>query len=648
MQNKNKAWLLLISALAAITISLSSKVVADGLPDLLAEIEKERFLMKSDLQERQQLEAYLENLNSYPLSIQGQFYLYYQNALVRTGKLKESIAARKTLLEIHRQSPLSPSLLRYSKMLLGLAYANLSKGDQSKPWLIEVIQDAEAAHDYKIVFHSSLILGDVYSGEKDFAQAFASYQVAQKVLSEELLPGDDQQLAYAWQAEMHYRTGFVYRSMWRDADAVEFFKRALEFDVLIDNSRNIKYDLNQIGDAYFRLGDIEQAYSYYLQLEESLKVSTTADQGRYLDFTSSMINFHVHQNNLEKAKFYLDKANAVLPQVQSKSIRVRYFLASSNYSILAGEFSRVIENCETIESELTNRSRAEYGGDIMRLKAEAYFGLEQYQRSSELFERVHQLYLERSDHVRLMTAEVERARFDFEAETLKVERLMQANKFKELELASERDKFRVSMIIIILALLLILSLVVMVVFTLRNEKRLKFLADYDALTSVPNRRSIIEYGEQLSRGNGSFSVLLIDVDHFKSINDNFGHAKGDKVLQYIALLASSYCSDVIRFGRLGGEEFLFVLNDACESTALTLAQSFSDSLQEKSVEGIKSPTVSIGVAIQSDTALSFEKLLEQADEALYHAKSSGRDCIKLYSISDECQGFTSHSNGTMV
>lgn len=639
MQNKNKAWLLIFTMLAATLVSASTGASADKLSALLAKIEKERFLMKSDLQERQQLEAYLDELSSYPISMQSQFYLYYQNALVRTGMLQESIAIREKLLEIHRQSPVSPSLLRYSKMLLGLAYANLSKGDQSKPWLIEVIDDAKTAGDYKIAFHSALILGDVYSGEKNFAQAFSSYQMAQRVLSEELLPGDDQQQAYAWQAEMNYRTGFVYRSMWRDSDAVEFFKRALEFDVLINNARNIKYDLNQIGDAYFRLGDNQQAYFYYRQLEESLRVSITADQGRHLDFSSSMVNFHVREKNLTKAKFYLDQASSILPSVQPVSIRIRYFLAKSNYSILIGDFSDVIKNCGAIESELTERSRAEYGSEVLRLMAEANYGLGQYKKSAELFERVHQVYLERSDHVRLMAAEVERARFDFESEILKVERLMQDNQFKELELASEKDKFRVSIIIIVLAILLILSLITMVVFALRNEKRLKFLADYDSLTSVPNRRSIIAYGEELSHEGGEFSVLLIDVDHFKNINDTFGHAQGDRVLQYIALVASGYCNDSIRFGRLGGEEFLFVINEPAETTALTLAQSFSDELQQKAIGGIKSPTVSVGVAFRSDPEISFGKLLEQADEALYQAKREGRDCIKQYSKCSTEQSF---------
>jgi len=643
MRNKNKAWLLIISALTAI-ISVSSKVFADGLPDLLAEIEKERFLMKSDLQERQKLEAYLDQLPSYPLATQGEFYLYYQNALVRTGKLQESISARQKLLDIHKQSPVSPSFLRYSKMLLGLAYANLSKGDQSKPWLIEVIKDAETAADYQIAFHSSLILGDVYSGEKNFSQAFASYQKAQAMLSEKMLPGGQKMQGYAWQAEMNYRTGYVYRHMWRDADAAEFFKRALEFDRLIGNARNIKYDLNQIADAYYRLGDFKEAIVYYQQLEEILQQSEVSDNGRHLDFASSMVNYYVKQNELGFAKRYLEKAQNKFPIVQSTSIRIRFFLASSNYSILSGNFKSVLENCQAIEDELTEKTWPEYGSEMLRLRAEAYYGLGEYRKSSELFERVHQLYLERSDHVRLMTAEVERARFDFEAETLKVERLMQDNQFKALELESEKDKFRVSVIIIVLALLLIFSLVAMVVFALRNEKKLKFLAEYDALTSVPNRRSIIAYGEQLSDGEGEFSVLLIDVDHFKNINDTFGHAQGDRVLQYIALVASSFCNNSVRFGRLGGEEFLFIVNSSVESVALTLARSFSDKLQEKAVEGIKSPTVSVGVAFRSDPSLSFGKLLEQADEALYQAKSSGRDCIKQYTEGRIKQGFTSYTH----
>src|SRR5262249_4737001 len=131
------------------------------------------------------------------------------------------------------------------------------------------------------------------------------------------------------------------------------------------------------------------------------------------------------------------------------------------------------------------------------------------------------------------------------------------------------------------------------------------------------------------------AVMLLDLDNFKTINDRFGHAIGDRVLQRFAEVGSNCMRRFDIFGRLGGEEFAALLVDASRDRALMVAEQIRTSLMQatREVDG-KSviATVSIGVVISYDAVLDLSALLAQADHALYRAKDNGRNRIEIASI----------------
>jgi len=131
------------------------------------------------------------------------------------------------------------------------------------------------------------------------------------------------------------------------------------------------------------------------------------------------------------------------------------------------------------------------------------------------------------------------------------------------------------------------------------------------------------------------SVLLIDLDHFKSINDRFGHAIGDRVLQVFAdtAKANTRSSDLI--GRLGGEEFAAVLYNVSREKAVALAERIRSSFAEAASEVDGRPvaaTVSIGVVLSPDATFDVPALLVQADQALYFAKERGRNRVEVATL----------------
>jgi diguanylate cyclase (GGDEF)-like protein len=173
----------------------------------------------------------------------------------------------------------------------------------------------------------------------------------------------------------------------------------------------------------------------------------------------------------------------------------------------------------------------------------------------------------------------------------------------------------------------------------RTEYRHKTAALVDPLTGLSNRRAFLQDGEvQLKRQATDprpTAVMLLDLDNFKSVNDRFGHAIGDRVLQLFAEVAGNCMRRMDLFGRLGGEEFAALLIDTSRERAMAVAEQIRASFANATCEVAGRPvvaTVSIGVVVSYDAVLDLSALLAQADHALYRAKDNGRNRIEIASI----------------
>jgi len=165
------------------------------------------------------------------------------------------------------------------------------------------------------------------------------------------------------------------------------------------------------------------------------------------------------------------------------------------------------------------------------------------------------------------------------------------------------------------------------------QQKLIQLATRDGLTKVFNRRVLMEFLEEqlllAIEHQQPLSILMIDADHFKSINDRFGHHVGDQVLIRLAELSHGCVGADGKFGRIGGEEFLAVLPNTDSEQAQVLARKLLHTIAETRVDvGGTEPlqfTVSMGVASSSKAICTPEDLLKRADMALYRAKEQGRN-----------------------
>jgi len=180
-----------------------------------------------------------------------------------------------------------------------------------------------------------------------------------------------------------------------------------------------------------------------------------------------------------------------------------------------------------------------------------------------------------------------------------------------------------------LMLLIAIGLILMATDRVRSE--FEYIASHDSLTNALSRRNLTELCQQelerCKRHGRVMAVLLIDIDHFKSINDKLGHQAGDRALVLFVSAVNTLLRRADAIGRLGGEEFVVVLPE----TSTDVARVVAERIRSK-VAGLSSPepfTVSIGVTTNVSAHDTVDTLMARADRAMYEAKERGRDQVVL-------------------
>lgn len=211
--------------------------------------------------------------------------------------------------------------------------------------------------------------------------------------------------------------------------------------------------------------------------------------------------------------------------------------------------------------------------------------------------------------------------------------------------------------VILVALLgrIALAFVVLALVKERQEIQQRMFALTDALTGLPNRRALFASAEALTEEGGYLmsdpvSVLVFDLDHFKKINDTYGHRLGDHVLQLFSETLSGTLDDDSIIGRLGGEEFAAILPGSDLSAAASSAERVRFAFSEVAaiINGLPiAGTVSVGVASHDDMACDIAALFHRADAALYTAKQNGRNRVQALAPDEPSQfeeaGFEAHA-----
>lgn len=216
---------------------------------------------------------------------------------------------------------------------------------------------------------------------------------------------------------------------------------------------------------------------------------------------------------------------------------------------------------------------------------------------------------------------------------LQLDTLNKQNQILQLQQALDRKAVEASRLYIVL-LLMALGFITLWIYRLkRSQLRFMWLSRLDSLTGICNRKHFIEEAETAlqaaAKTRQPAALVILDLDHFKSINDTFGHAVGDHTLKHIVEACRPLLSAREVFGRLGGEEFAVLLPDCTPEQALARAEQLRAAIGALSPleSGELSVSASLGVADTHSAGYDVSELLVRADHALYRAKSEGRNRV---------------------
>ncbi len=218
-----------------------------------------------------------------------------------------------------------------------------------------------------------------------------------------------------------------------------------------------------------------------------------------------------------------------------------------------------------------------------------------------------------------------------ENELLESQNELKSLQLKEAEIQTQTQRRNITILIVTAIIFLIL-----LIRQLKIRSILKVLTKTDSLTGLYNRRTLFSRGEHLIKmaikDSSPLSVILIDIDHFKSINDNFGHSVGDKTIAEVAKLGRETMRSKDVFARLGGEEFAAILPETCIDEAKAIAERFREKVEQLVLKNheISRVTISAGVACLTEEFADFDALLNAADNAMYQAKDAGRNAVRSY------------------
>ena len=215
--------------------------------------------------------------------------------------------------------------------------------------------------------------------------------------------------------------------------------------------------------------------------------------------------------------------------------------------------------------------------------------------------------------------------------------LNRQNSLLQLQQQVDQKTAQNSRLLMLLAVLSALTIAYWGYKTRRLQASLRRMAETDALTGICNRHHFTVKSDrtlaQCARGGEHVALIMFDLDHFKSINDSYGHATGDWVLTCVAATCAGMCRKIDHLGRLGGEEFAILLHGCDLKAATRVAEDCRVHMSriDTSASGYTFPiTASFGVSATSMSGYDLDKLMSHADQMLYRAKHEGRNRVRAY------------------
>ena len=482
------------------------------------------------------------------------------------------------------------------------------------------IEQAYQLEDSRLVADGRSIRGGLYSYQGNFAKALEDLITAQQLYEKLGLSN--------WALVNLSELATSYRRFGDATTAISYYQK-LEAayrengDELaaITISTDIAFALEELGEYEQALDHYLKSYQFWKNKNDKLLTDNSA-----VNIASDLLKL----NRIDEALQYLDSVDSQLIAPNYATVSF-YNLSYAEAALKKADPSKAIDYLTKAEAAFRHTKNTRGMAQLYQLKSDVFQAMEEWQQAFEALQTYTTLHLELDKNMQLSRTTEMRTRFDSQRIENENQRLIENQQLKDHELQILEQNKLLQLAVIIMSLIIMAILSIFTYKQVSKSKSLAVLALTDHLTQLPNRRYTYSRCERIFETakltHTPMSVILFDADHFKSINDTFGHDIGDKVLIHIADVSSQLVRPQDLVGRVGGEEFLIVLPETDSKEASEIAARLITEIADASLVHISPAlqlTVSAGVAtLNGDTEVS--QLINRADQALYQAKSAGRN-----------------------
>jgi len=577
-----------------------------------------------------------ELLNSYDteinvLSVENQvkYYQVLSELYIEISQYKLAHTAASQGLKIAQHLTSPTILISELSYLRGFTLENLGDADGAVKNYLNGLEVAESLDDKKFIADGLVNLGAIYYLTEQYEKSLTMLNSA-LVIANTL---DNNELKGSVNSEL----GILYSYMYNPKKSVKFYQASYEHFKKAGMELYALSSLQNIAINHMDEGRYEQAILLFEEIIESGdKFSNNEILGGI--YTRLAMSHAVKKvPDLDAAYQYVTVAEKYLEGVQQHNALLYFNVNKAFVLEVMKRYDEALKSLDIAEKLLARNTKTKNTFshyNLMYLQSQIYYKTQRYQQAykkqSQFLTRLFK------DQQNTNMGKIEELRLSFESEQADLQNkiLEQEQSVQVMQLNDVTYHEKNMQLLISLVSLIIATLAWFLLKMVKSQKHLVHISQIDDLTGVVNRRRLMELGEQMFtqaiKENQCFSVLMLDVDNFKLINDTFGHSTGDKVLKDIAGLANEIMRENDCFGRFGGEEFISLLPKTSQQNANDIAERLRLSIQNNvwSYKDLTQVTVSIGISsLQSENNSSFSQLLKDADVMMYKAKNLGRNKV---------------------